>query len=157
MKNNPLEFLSLSKETSQDPIKTVHGIKIDLRRIKDERYVVLKLCKIISNPDRPTDAYSLQWRICILRYLENYLRTIFSSSRDFKRKTESYLNGYEVRKKPIGDRIRRARKKKRWSQQELAQHLGYQSHVAVVLFERGLRYPPAKVFRWLEEHECNKK
>lgn len=153
LKRNPLDVLFSSKEIAQDPIKIVHGIAVDYKRLKDKRYVVKKICQIIQNPDRPVDPVSTQWRISAVEYLEKFLRSSFTCTKDMKRKTEDFLNGYEVRRKPVSERIKRARKKKRWSQQDLAQHLDYKNHVAIVQFEKGLRYPPPKVFRWLDDEK----
>lgn len=150
---NPLEVLFSSKEIAQDPIRIVHGISVDYKRLIDKRYVVKKLFQILQNPDRPMDPASTQWRIEAIEYLEKIFRSSFPSTRDMKTKTEDFLNGYEVRRKPVSERIRKARKKKRWSQQDLAQHLGYKNHVAIVQFEKGLRYPPAKVFQWLDDEK----
>lgn len=152
-KNNPLEALFSSKEIAQDPIKIVHGVAVDYKRLKDKRYEIKKLSQILHNPDHPMDPVSTQWRISAVEYLEKFFRSSFTCTRDMKRKTEDFLNGYEVRRKPVSERIKKARKKKRWSQQDLAQHLGYKNHVAIVQFEKGLRYPPAKVFRWLDNEK----
>ena len=150
---NPLDVLFSSKEIAQDPIRIVHGISVDYKRMKDKRYVVKKICQIIQNPGRPMDSVSIQWRISAVEYLEKFLRSSFPCTRDMKRKTDDFLNGYEVRRKPVSERIKKARKKKRWSQQDLAQHLDYKNHVTIVQFEKGLRYPPAKVFQWLDDEK----
>ena len=152
-KSNPLDTLFSPKEIARNPIKIVQGISVDFKRLKDKRYLVKKLCQITQNPDHPIDSVSIQWRVSVVEFLEKFFRSPFTSTRDMKRKAEEYLNGYEIRRKPVGERIRKARKKNRWSQQELAKHLGYKNHVAIVQFERGLRYPPAKVFGWLEEEK----
>ncbi len=152
-KRNPLEILYSTKEVAKDPIKIIQGVSVDFRRMKDKRYVIKKLCQVIQNPDHPMDPISTQWRVSAIEFLEKFFKSSFSSTRDMKRKTEDYLNGFEVRKKPVAERIRKARRKKRWSQQELAKHLGYKNHVSIAQFEKGLRYPPAKVFRWLEDEK----
>lgn len=152
-KSNPLDALFSPKEIAQNPIKMVYGVSVNFKRFKDKRYLVKKLYQIIQNPDYPIDQVSIQWRISVVEFLEKFFRSSFTCTRDLKRKTEDFLDGYEVRRKPVSERIRKARKKKRWSQQDLALHLGYKNHVAIVHFERGLRYPPAKVFRWLDDEK----
>jgi len=152
-KSNPLEVLFSSKEIARDPFRIVHGISVDYKRLIDKRYVVKKLCQILQNPDHPMDSVSTQWRISVVEFIENFFRSPFVNTRDFKSKTADYLNGYEIRRKPVSERIKKARKKKRWSQQELARQLGYKNHVSIAQFEKGLRYPPAKVFRWLDNEK----
>lgn len=141
----------ISKYSEELAIKDIQGVKFDIRRIKDKRYVVKKLYQILTNPNNPTDANSFQWRVRTVSCLENLLNTQFTNTRDFKRKTKNYLKNYEVRKKPVTERIKKARKKNGWTQRELAKQLGFKSHVAIVNYEKGKRYPPRKVFQWLEE------
>ena len=83
--------------------------------------------------------------------LERLLKTQFTNTADFRQKVDSFLRGYEVRKADPPVRIKKARKKKKWTQQQLADHLGYKSHAAIAQLEKGLRFPPKKVFKWLEE------
>ena len=78
------------------------------------------------------------------------LNTEFKNTRDLRQKVQKYLKGYEIRKGSTGERIQRARKKLGVTQKELAKELGYKNHTAIAQFEKGLRYPPGKVFKWLE-------
>lgn len=149
--NETKMYLDMDTLLAKNAIKNIQGIKIDLRRINDKRYLVKKLYQIILDPDRPTDAASFQWRVNVIRCLENMLRTDFKNTRDFKRKIENYLNNYEIRKGSAADRIKKARKKLRLTQKQAAEHLGFKTHVTFVNYEKGKRYPPDKVFRWLEE------
>lgn len=151
--NNPFEDLFSQDEVSLHPLKTVFGTQVDFRRIKEKRYLLKKTYQIISNPDRLLDSNSVHWRVNALRFLEHKLRTKFVNTRDLKRKIMDFLSDYEVRRIPVNVRIRKARKKKRWRQKDLANCLGYKCHVPISYFEKGLRYPPAKVFRWLKEVE----
>lgn len=155
---NPLEILYSTKEIAKDPIKIIKGISVDFRRLIDKRYLVKKLCQIIQNPDQPMNlGVSTQWRVSVIEFLENFLRSPFTSTKVMKMKTEDYLNGFEVRKKPVGERMKLARRKNSWTQKELAMHLGYKSYVSIIQFERGSRFPPKKIFQWLEKVECNTK
>lgn len=150
---NPFEFLSHHVEIPGNSIKIIQGVPVDFKKFQDKRYVMKKIYQILTNRASPTDSNSVQWRIIILQYLENSLRTQFSNARTFKRKIEEYLEGYEVRKRPVCERLRRARKKRKWTQKDLAKHLGYKSHVPITNFEKGLRYPPKKVLQWLKEED----
>ena len=141
----------MTEDVINQHIRYVHGVRIDLRRIKNKKYFVSKLHQIVSNSTHPTDANSFQWRVSAVRYMEKVLKSEFSSSRDLRRKIERYLNGYDIRRGPVSQRIKRARKKKGWTQKQLAQHLGYKSHAAIAQFERGARYPTERIFKWLEE------
>ena len=133
--------------------KEVQGIKIELRRIDDKRYLIKKLYQVLSNPNSPRDAYSVQVRTNIVQLLEKLLRTEFINTRDLRRKVDQYLGNYELRMRPVGERIKRARKKLRLTQAELATNLGFSSRVQIAYLENGHRYPPSKIFKWLEDHE----
>ena len=84
--NETKMYLDMDTLLAKNAIKNIQGIRIDLRRINDKRYLVKKLYQIILDPDRPTDAASVQWRVNVIRCLENMLRTDFKNTRDFKRK-----------------------------------------------------------------------
>lgn len=131
--------------------KKIQGVHIDAKGIHNKRYLVKKIYQTLTNPDRPTDSASFHWRVDAVRYLEKMLRTEFRNTKGFKRKIEKYLENYEIRRRPVNERIKKARKKKKWTQKELATHLSYKTHVPIVQFEKGYRYPPEKVFQWLEE------
>lgn len=136
--------------TDKLAIKDIQGIKVDVRQIKDIRYFVKKGYQILTNPNRPNDSDSVQWRVQLVRCLESLLNTQFRNTRDFRRKIKEYLKNYEIRKKPVGDRIKKARKKLGLTQKQVAEQLGFKSHVAIVNYEKGKRYPPNKVFQWLD-------
>ncbi len=48
------------------------------------------------------------------------------------------------------DRLKKARKKARLTQSELAMSLGLNSHVPIAQYESGKRYPSKVVLEWLE-------
>ena len=141
----------IGKHAKKVLVKKIHGIDVDISRLKDKRYYVKKASQILNNPDRPLDADSVQWRALLVQCLERLLKTQFANTADFKQKIDSFLRGYEVRKDDPAERIKRARKKKKWTQKQLADYLGYKSHAAIAQFEKGLRYPSKKVFQWLED------
>ena len=136
----------LSEEYSKAEIQ---DIQFDLFRIKDKRYFVKKAYDLISER-KNTGPSTTQTRIFLIQWLEATLRIQFKNTRDMKHKIEKYLGNYQVRKKPVAERIKKARKKRKWTQKELADHLGYKSHVTIAQFEKGLRYPPERIFQWLE-------
>ena len=146
------EGLRLSKITmlklSQE---FIYVDKAQGRQIIDKRYFARKVVQILVNPDGFNDTNSVQWRVLLVCCLENLLKTKFESTRDFKRKVGEYLKNFDGRRLPIGERIRKARKKLSWTQKQLADHLGFRRHVTISNYEKGLRYPPDKVFRWIEE------
>lgn len=123
----------------------------DSTGVIDRRHLVKKLYQKISNLSRPLDTFSIQMRINEIRHLEKLMRTEFRNSRDMRRKIEDYQENYDARKMSVSRRIKKARKKKRLTQRELAELMGYKSHVPITYFEKGLRYPPDKVFHWLEQ------
>jgi len=127
------------------------GIQFDLGRIKEKRYFVKKAYQLITSRNTPTDPDSVQTRVLLAEWLEKFLKTAFTGTRDFKQKIQRYLEGYEIRKAPLNERIKKLRKKKGWTQKELAKHLGLKSHVAVVNYEKGLRRPPKRIIQWLEK------
>lgn len=131
------------------PVKRKQGVVNDITKIKNRRYFVKKAFQILTNPERPLDANSVQQTIVLVRHLENLLRIQFENTRGFRRKIENYLKNYEIRKGTAGDRIKKARKKSRLTQKELAKMLGYKTHVTILNYEKGKRYPDEKVFQWL--------
>ncbi len=140
----------LAKYAKERLVRNIHGVEVDVTRIKDRRYFVKKAYQILESTDHPTDSNTTQWRTLLVQCLENTLGTEFENTRDLKRKVEKYLKNYDVRKGTAGNRIKKARKKLGLTQKQLAKELGYSSHAAINQFEQDSRYPPAKVFKWLE-------
>ena len=122
-----------------------------LHPIEDSRQKVKKIFQTLSNQSGPPDAISLQIRVDLVRLLETTLRTRFRNTREMKREIEDYLRDHDGRRRPIHLRIKHARKKKKWTQTQFAENLGYKSHVSIAQFEKGKRYPPKEIFQWLEE------
>lgn len=141
----------MGKYAKKALVKKIHGVDVDISRLKDKRYFVKKAYQILNNPNRPMDADSVQWRVLLVQCLERLLKTQFINTADFRQKVDGFLRGYEVRKADPASRIKKARKKKKWTQKQLANHLGYKTHAAIAQLENGLRYPSKKVFQWLEE------
>lgn len=148
--NNSTVDADKDNRFAKHPVKKIQGLVIDITK-KNRRYFVKKAFQSLTNPERPMDANSVRRRIVLVRHLENVLRTRFESARDFRRKIENYLKNYEIRKGTAGDRIKKARKKSRLTQKELAKKLGFKTHVTILNYEKGKRYPEEKVFQWLNE------
>lgn len=133
----------------------ISGIRVEKSRAQDKRFFLKKIYQLISDPNRATDSYSVAVRTDLVRYLEKTLRTEFKNTRDCREKMEKYLGGYDLRLRPPNERVKRARKKMGWTQKELAEYLGYSTHVAVHQFELGKRFPSARILQWVEGVECN--
>ena len=66
---------------------------------------------------------------------------------------ELYLEGHDGRRMPISQAIRRARKKLKLTQRQLAEKLGFNDHTLISKYENGERVPPRRVLKWLKEGE----
>jgi DNA-binding XRE family transcriptional regulator len=126
------------------------GIEVDPSRLGDLKYHAKKVYQILTRPDRPENSNSIQEFIALIRDLEKRLKTQFNDTKDFRQKLEKYLEGYDLRKADPPSRLRRARKKLRLTQMELARHIGYTSHVPIAQFEKGKRAPTRRVLEWLD-------
>ena len=128
-------------------------IPVEKKRIKDRRYIIKKIFTQLTDQNRSMDSHSIIYRTTLVRLLEKSLRTEFSNSKDFRQKVEKYLENYDFRLRPPNERIKLARKRMGWTQEKLAKHLGYSTHVAVHQVELGKRFPTTRVFRWLDEQK----
>lgn len=151
--DEPTYVEDMGKLLAKYAIKETQGVKFDIRRIKDKRYFVKKAYQIISNPDRPNDADSVQWRVLLVRCLEQMLKTEFRNTRDFKEKCKSFIKRSKTEediRRSVGKRIIRARKKLEWDQKKLAEFLGYRSRKTIQRYENDSVYPPIKILNWLK-------
>jgi DNA-binding XRE family transcriptional regulator len=129
------------------------GTEIDLSRLADRLYLIKKICQIVVNPNRPFDYHSFHRRVDLIAVLERMLRTEFRNTRDMKHKVADFLRGYDLRKVDTKIRIRKMRKGRRLTQQQLAERLGYRSHVPIAQMETGTRPASKRVLAWLEEEK----
>lgn len=136
-----------------DGIVQYQGEKIDLSRLADKAYLVKKIYQIVLNPNRPYDYHSFYRRVDLIAVLERMLRTEFRNTRDMKHKVADFLSGYDLRKVDTKIRIRKMRKGQRLTQQQLAERLGYRSHVPIAQMETGTRPASKRVLAWLEEEK----
>lgn len=136
-------------ELSPDEITNIKLVS-NLPREKRMAFVK-KIYGISTDENRSFKTNEVDRRISLIRILEKLTRDEFENTRDLKTKVENYLQGYDGRRLPVSERIRRARRRKKWTQQQLAHHLGMKSHVPIAQYETGVRYPTKEVFKWLEE------
>jgi DNA-binding transcriptional regulator YiaG len=117
----------------------------------DKKATVKWIWKVLTDPDRPCDSTSVDYRVELIRYLENLMRTEFASTKDLRQHVERYLDGHDGRRMPISQAIRRARKKLKLTQRQLAELLGFRDHTLLSQYENGERVPSGKVIKWLKE------
>ncbi len=121
---------------------------------KDEQQAwVRKAWGIISDPDRPGDPESVQFRISLIRRLEEVLGKEFRSTKEARESVAHYLDGFDGRRLPVAQAIKRKRKKLRLTQRQLAISLGFKDHTLISKYEKGERTPSEAVLNWLREGE----
>jgi transcriptional regulator with XRE-family HTH domain len=81
------------------------------------------------------------------------MRTEFASTADLRQQVERYLGSRDGRRLPVPQAIKRARKKLKLSQRQLAELLSFKDHTLISKFESGKRLPSAKVLEWLSGTE----
>jgi ribosome-binding protein aMBF1 (putative translation factor) len=121
------------------------------KTLEEKRQFIRKAYKILTDPNRPTDANSVAYRLELKEYIEDLLGTKSKNTRDFKDSVENFLGGLDQRRRPLPEGIKKARKKMKWTQKQLATHLGYKSHVPIAQYETGQRNPSKRVLQWLKE------
>jgi len=119
----------------------------------DKRSTVKWIWQVLTDPDRPCDSASVDYRVGLIRSLEKLMRKEFACTKELRQHVERYLDGYDGRRLPVPEAIRRARKKRKWTQRQLAEHLGFKDHSLISKYEKGQRVPSDKVMAWLKEGE----
>jgi len=127
------------------------GTAIPPEVAKDKRPTVKRFWLALTDPDRPCDSASVDYRIGLIRFLEKLMRTEFASTTDLRQHVERYLEGHDGRRLPVPQAIRRARKKLKLTQRQLAEQLGFKDHTLISKYEKGERVPSDKVLEWLKE------
>jgi len=117
----------------------------------DKRSIVKRIWQILTDPERPWDEAWVDLRVRLIQFLEKRLRKDFASTRDLKQHVERFVAGHDGRRMPISQAIRRARKKRKLTQRQLAEHLGFKDHTLISKYEKGERVPSGKVIEWLKE------
>jgi DNA-binding XRE family transcriptional regulator len=129
------------------------GTSLPLEAARDKRSTVKWIWLILTDPDRPCDSAAVDYRVGLIRCLEKLMRKEFASTKELRQHVERCLGGYDGRRLPIPEAIRRARKKRKWTQRQLAEHLGFKDHTLISKYEKGQRVPSDKVMAWLKEGE----
>jgi len=119
----------------------------------DKRLVVRWIWEALNNPDRPCDPASVHERVRMIVYFERLFRTQIQNKGQLGGLVERFLGGRDGRKLSISQAIRRARRKLKQSQWQLAEHLGLKDHTLISKYESGRREPSKKVLEWLKETE----
>lgn len=120
---------------------------------KDKRSIIKWIGQVLTDPDRHRDSASVDCRVGLIRYLEKLMRMEFSSTTDLRQHVERYLDGHDGRRLPVPQAIRRARKKLKLTQRQLAEQLGFKDHTLISKYEKGQRLPSDKVIEWLKGGE----
>ncbi len=120
---------------------------------KDIRPTAKRLWLELTDPDRPCDSVSVDYRVGRIRYLEKLMRTEFACTADLRHHIERCLNGHDGRRLPVPQAIKRTRKKLKLSQSQLAELLGLKDHTLISKYESGKRVPADRVLKWLRQTE----
>jgi len=120
---------------------------------KNKKATVKWIWQVLTDPERPWDAASVDHRVRLIQLLEKLLRKDFTSTRELKLHVERLVASPDGRRMPISQALRRARKKRKLTQRQLAEHLGFKDHTLISKYEKGERLPSAKVIEWLKEGE----
>ena len=118
-----------------------------------KKATVRRIWEILNDPDRPCDHISVNNRIEMIPYLERLFRTEIRNKAQLGELVTRFLGNQDGRCLPAPQAIKRARKKLKLSQRQLALHLGLKDHTLISKIESGKREPSAKVLKWLKEAE----
>jgi transcriptional regulator with XRE-family HTH domain len=129
------------------------GTLIPPESARDKRSTVKRIWQVLNASDKPCDSASVDYRVELIRYLEKLMHTEFASTKDLRQHVDRYLGSHDGRRLPIPEAIKRARKKLKLSQKQLAEELGFKDHTLISKYENGERVPPGKVLAWLERAE----
>jgi len=120
---------------------------------KDLRPIVKRLWLVLTDPDRPFDRASVEYRLVLIRRMEKLMRAEFVNTADMRHHVERYRDGHDGRRLPVPRAIKRARKKLKLSQHQLAELLGLKDHTLISKYESGKRMPTERVLEWLRRME----
>ena len=102
----------------------------------------------VFNDDRPTDEKATQERVLLIRAWENKLKTQFDSTASFLSAMDILSRG-TTHNKDIGAKLRRIRRRRRWTQEQMAVELGVDRSLFSRI-ERGERNIPESVVDWMK-------
>jgi ribosome-binding protein aMBF1 (putative translation factor) len=109
--------------------------------------------KIICNHELGDDSSGVQQRVAIIRELESITGKDFRNTAEFHREVQAFIEKKGERVLSLGVRLKKARKKKGWTQKQLADHLGFKAHSTFIMYEQNKRIPPKEVLEWLLREE----
>jgi len=121
--------------------------------VKDFRPIVKRIWQKLTDPNRPFDSLSFEYRVGQIRCLERLTRTEFACTADARQHIERYLEGYDGRRLPFPQAIKKARKRLKLTQPQLAELLGFKNHALISKLESGKRLPNDRVIEWLRKVE----
>ncbi len=124
----------------------------DPEKIREVLYLYNKIPRNESSDWGATDQ-----RVEVVRRIETILKKEFNNTRELTEFVQVYVIDIDNRKLPLNQRLRRARKKQKLSQRELAKMFGFKTHVSIAQFELGKRMPTKAVLGWLESVEMSQK
>ena len=102
----------------------------------------------VFNDDRPTDEKATQERVLLIRAWENKLKTNFDGTASFLSALDQLSRG-STHNKDIGAKLRRIRRRRRWTQEQMAVELGVDRSLFSRI-ERGERNIPESVVDWMK-------
>ena len=112
-----------------------------------------ELYEIICNHELGDDSSGVQQQVEIIRELESITGKDFRNTAEFHLEVQAYINKKGERIASLGTRIRKARKRKKWSLKQLSQNLGFRAHSTFSMYEQNRRVPPKEVMEWLIQEE----
>lgn len=119
---------------------------IPIDKTEDIAYLAAVTLRVF-NDDSPMDEKATQERVLLIRAWENKLKTSFATTYEFLNKLTSVAGGKSWLSEDAR-KLRRVRRKNKWSQGRLAKELGV-SQQLVSAIEKGERGSPLKVAKWV--------
>ena len=115
---------------------------------------IKRLYQTICKGELGDDPNSLQKRVDIIRYLEGELKTEFRDTKDFHEKIRAFLMYGGKRRATEGRRLKEARERLGWTQEQLAEALRVHRRT-IIRFESNQYRLSRKALKWLKNHEQN--
>jgi len=124
------------------------------RAVNDIAYLAQVTLDIFNDPARPMDEESARRRVLLIQSWENKLHTQFDSTASFLSAIDT-LSRNSTHSKDIGAKLRRIRRRRHWTQAEMADVIGVDRSLFSRI-ERGERNIPESVVDWLKNRSKNK-
>uniref|UniRef100_A0A6H1ZKF3 Putative DNA binding, helix-turn-helix domain containing protein n=1 Tax=viral metagenome TaxID=1070528 RepID=A0A6H1ZKF3_9ZZZZ len=120
---------------------------IPIDKTNDLAYSAAVTLKVFDD-DRPTDEKATSERVLLIRAWENKLKTNFDGTASFLSALDQLSRG-STHNKDIGAKLRRIRRRRRWTQEQMAVELGVDRSLFSRI-ERGERNIPESVVDWMK-------